>query len=397
MQLPPRTPTLTDGVVTLRPHRPDDVEAVLAQCQDPQMQRWTTVPVPYERRHAVEWLGTREQEWAQGRTLAFAIEAGGRFCGTVDLRLDGQGAAAVGFGLGPWARGQGLTARALRLALPWAFQQGLEVVHWSAMAGNWASRRVAWSVGFRVEGTVRGLLAARGTRADGWIGSLDRGDRLEPAHPWLDTPVLVDERVRLRPHGRADTDRIAQACSDPVTQRWLPQLPQPYTLADARAHLEQIAEDGAAGRALYWAVADPADDRLLGEIGLFGLGRIRPRSVEIGYWTHPAARGRGAMTAAVRLVSRHALLPEDVGGLGADRVLLRAADGNTASCRVAERAGFRRSGTDRRAELLRDGTVADLLRFDLVPDDLAPATRTPADPDAVPVPPRSADPGGSEP
>jgi hypothetical protein len=120
------------------------------------------------------------------------------------------------------------------------------------------------------------------------------------------------------------------------------------------------------------------------------------------------------MTAAVRLVSRHALLPEDVGGLGADRVLLRAADGNTASCRVAERAGFRRSGTDRRAELLRDGTVADLLRFDLVPDDLAPSTstpststpstRTPADPAevtatpgpaAVSVPPGPADPGGS--
>ena len=73
------------------------------------------------------------------------------------------------------------------------------------------------------------------------------------------------------------------------------------------------------------------------------------------------------MTAAVRLAARHALLPADVGGLGRARVVLRAAAGNTASRRVAERAGFRRTGVDRQAELLGDGTVDDLVRFDLLP------------------------------
>ena len=39
-------PTLTDGVVTLRAHRPEDVDEIFVQGSDPVMQQWTTVPVP---------------------------------------------------------------------------------------------------------------------------------------------------------------------------------------------------------------------------------------------------------------------------------------------------------------------------------------------------------------
>jgi RimJ/RimL family protein N-acetyltransferase len=54
--------------------------------------------------------------------------------------------------------------------------------------------------------------------------------------------------------------------------------------------------------------------------------------------------------------------------------LLRAADGNLASQRVAEKAGFTRTGLDRRADPLRDGTVVDDVRFDLLAEEL-PAVR----------------------
>jgi RimJ/RimL family protein N-acetyltransferase len=336
------------------------------------MQRWTTIPVPYERHHAEEWLASRPGDWARGRYLAFAVEVEGRFAGSVDLRPDGSRGAALGYGLAPWARGRGVAVRALQLLLPWGFDAGLDVVHWSAVAGNWPSRRVAWTVGFRVEGLVRGLLELREERVDAWIGSLRREDPLRPAHLWADPPVLDGDGVRLRPHRPDDVHRMVEACSDPQTRHWLAQLPLPYTVQDAKAHLEQMAEDGAAGRALSWAVADPADDGLVGEIAMFGLGRSRPRTCEIGYWTHPRARGRRLTTAAVRLAARHVLVPQEDGGLGLDRVLLRVAEGNTASRRVALRAGFRPTGRDRKAELLRDGTVCDLLRFDLLPEDLAP-------------------------
>jgi RimJ/RimL family protein N-acetyltransferase len=370
MDLPAWAPTLTDGVVTLRAHRPEDADAVTAQCRDPLMQRWTSVPVPYTRRNAEEWLDARHLEWVEGRNLAFAIEARGWFCGSVDLRPDGARGASIGYGLGPWARGQGILDRALRLVLPWGFDAlDLEVVHWQAVAGNWPSRRAAWRVGFRIEATLRSLLHGRGLRYDAWVGSLLRREPLEPASVWLTPPVLENGRVRLRPYRPSDVPRIVEACSDPRTRHWLSRLPSPYTPDDARAHLEHLAEEEAAGRALTWAIADLGDDRLLGEVALFGLVEFG-RTAEIGYWTHPQERGRGVMTAAVRLAARHALLPTDVAGLGRSRLVLRAAEGNAASRQVALRAGFLETGRDRKAELLGDGSVDDLVRFDVLADEV---------------------------
>ena len=173
----PAAPELTDGPdLVLRRPRPDDVEDMVEQCRDPEVQRWTTVPVPYHETDAHEFLKRVSDGW-QANVATFAIVYAGRFSGSLDLRFDGVGGAEVGFGLGPWARGQGVMSRALRRVLVWGFElPGLEVVHWKAQVGNWASRRVAGRCGFRMEGTVRGLLEQRGERRDGWIGSLRRGD-----------------------------------------------------------------------------------------------------------------------------------------------------------------------------------------------------------------------------
>lgn len=161
-----------DGVL-LRRHRPEDATGVFDQGTDPAMQRWTTVPVPYERHHADEFLEKVDAGWADGTMAAFAIEVDGRFGGTVDLRLGEGGWAEIGFGLHPAARGRGVMTRAARTALRWGFEElGLVGVHWRAVVGNRASRSVAEKCGFTVEGEVRGLLVARGQRDDGWIGSL---------------------------------------------------------------------------------------------------------------------------------------------------------------------------------------------------------------------------------
>ena len=45
-------PTLTDGVVTLRAHDEQDVEAIVEQSRDPLSVRWTKVPQPYSREEA---------------------------------------------------------------------------------------------------------------------------------------------------------------------------------------------------------------------------------------------------------------------------------------------------------------------------------------------------------
>jgi len=160
-----------EGLV-LRRHQPADLVAIFEQCNDPEMQRWTTVPVPYEMSDAEQFLEHVRSAWEHGTEVALAIEALGRFAGTVSYRLQEGDWAEIGYGLSPWARGHQVMTRAVSAFLDWGFRDlGLVRVEWRAVVGNHASRRVAEKCGFRVEGTVRGLLMHRGQRLDGWIGT----------------------------------------------------------------------------------------------------------------------------------------------------------------------------------------------------------------------------------
>jgi RimJ/RimL family protein N-acetyltransferase len=118
------------------------------------------------------------------------------------------------------------------------------------------------------------------------------------------------------------------------------------------------------GATVTWAVADPHTDELLGNISVMDLDDMDPTDGEVGYWTHPAARGRGVMTEACQLVVAHAFSPTGEGGLGLRRLQLAAAVDNPASRHVAQRAGFVEYGRARAAEPLGDGTYADLAWFD---------------------------------
>lgn len=373
--LPTTAPTMTDGVVTLRPHHPDDIDEILVQGTDPVMQQWTTVPVPYERENAVGFATEiMPKGWLEpGGSKGFAIEARDgdrpRFAGTVDFGPDLAGAAEVGFGLAPWARGRGVMTRALRLGLTWAFDaMELEVVHWRANVGNWGSRRVAWACGFRFEGTVRALLPQRGLRYDGWIASLLRGEPMTPRTPWFEAPVLHGDRVVLRPYRDEDVDRLVETLGDAMAQRFLPGVAGRFGPAQAASWLLEQRTAMSEGNAVAWCVADPTGDRLLGCVNLFDLALPGHRAA-LGYAVHPDARGRGLAEQMVRLAVRHAFVPVEEGGLGRQRVWARVAAANGPSRRVAERAGFRQVGVLRAVDPQPDGTADDLVCYDLLADE----------------------------
>src|SRR5215218_7054437 len=181
-------PTLTDGVVTLRAHRPADAQGALEQSQDPTSQRWTTVPVPYSMEDARSFVGEHMPTcWDRGSEWGFAVEVDGRYAGTVSLRPEGSGRAEIAYAAHPAARGTGVVERALRLLLAWGFEeQGLHTVIWWAHVGNWASRKVAWRLGFSYDGTVRRWQPQRGGLRDSWVGTLLRDDPRVPRTTWLD-------------------------------------------------------------------------------------------------------------------------------------------------------------------------------------------------------------------
>lgn len=371
-------PVLTDGVVTLRAHTAGDLDGLVELATDPETVRWTRIPTPYGRSDAEDWaLRVAPAGWRDGTAARWAVQVpdltgAPRFAGNVDVVLDDP--PFVGFGLAPWARGQGVARRAVRLATQWGLgSAGLPVVHWWARAGNLASWRVAHACGFAFDGTRRLAMAQRGALHDGWYASLAPGEGDTPRTTWWPVPVLAGRRVRLRAHTDADLPRIAAACSDARSRHWLSGIPHPYTVDDARRYVVGCRLDESLGRRVTWAVADPADDRLLGNISAFRLhGAANPGGAELGFWSHPDARGRGVIGEALDLVVAHAFAPRADGGLGRHRLQIGAAWSNTASRHVAERAGFTLLGRHHQdglvgtgdAQVLDDGAWYELLATD---------------------------------
>lgn len=376
MRFPSDVPTLRDGDVVLRAHRPEDATGSLEQCHDPLSRQWTTVPLDYTLDDAKRFVTqampggwTSETEWG------FAVEAVDdtgtpRYAGTISLRDEGERRAEVAYGSHPWVRGRRVMERALRLLLTWGFEErGLETVIWWANRGNWASRKVAWRLGFTFEGAPRQWLPQRGALLDAWVGTLLAGDPMHPTTPWYDVPRLVGDGLVLRAHTDDDVPRIVEACTDPLVSGWIGQIPAPFGEAEARSWLASLRERHATGKAVTWAVADPRTDALIGTVDLFD---VRPgRDAEIGYWLHADGRGRGLAPRMCHLALRHAFVAGPDGGLGLGRVRAVAAEGNVASRRVLEASGLRQQGRERRLVLTRTG-LADGAVYDIITEDFRP-------------------------
>src|SRR5205823_1451000 len=90
--------------------------------------------------------------------------------------------------------------------------------------------------------------------------------------------------VRLRRYRDEDVPDVQAGCDDPTAQRFMPMLPRPYTLDDARWWVSEGSRAAFHGGGGAFAIADPATDRLLGGIGII---HQRDGSGEIGYWVAP--------------------------------------------------------------------------------------------------------------
>ena len=371
-------PTLSDGTVTLRALEQRDIPGCYEQCIDPESVRWTTVPTPFTPEMASRFcLEIAPAAWADSSQWIFAVEhtsdggAGGQpsYAGNVALRDEGHGRAEIAYGAHPAARGTGVMERGLRLLLEWGFAtQGISTVIWRANVGNWASRKLAWRLGFSLDGVLRHSQPARGELVDAWIGTLLANDPREPSHRWL-TPVPLagptdGPGIRLRAFGGDDVPRIVEACSDERTQHWLGSMPSPYTQSEARFWLEHIVEGQAGGKKITWAVVDRDTDLVLAAINIFDIDQ---HDCEIGYWAHPDSRGRGVLRAALRVVTSYAFAE-----LGVARVRVVAAIENTASRHVAEANGFTQTGTERMGTVLRTG-CADVALYDVLASEWASA------------------------
>lgn len=167
---------------------------------------------------------------------------------------------------------------------------------------------------------------------------------------------LVLRRLELR-----DAGPMVKACNDPVTQQWLP-LPRPYTEQNALHFITRRSpEERSSGLGLVRAIEQ--DGEFAGVIDLKNVS-WQARTAEIGYWVHPAFRGRGIAGRAAHLLATWAMAEN-----GFQRVEIRVATGNTASLRSAVARGFVVEGVLRNAGYTHSGRV-DLTVASLVRDDI---------------------------
>ena len=198
----------------------DDLDRITDICQDADIQEWTSVPRNYQRSDAeffVEQVVAKG--WSEGRELTWAIreaDAGAPpdLVGMLGITLSGPENARtgeVGYWLAAAARRRGTMTRAVAALIDTAFDPSgplaLSALRWRCdihetshgPVPNWASWKVAWSLGFQREGQVRRFLPNDDRLHDGWIATLLPDDPREPRAPW-DGPVETGGVLPLVAH-----------------------------------------------------------------------------------------------------------------------------------------------------------------------------------------------------
>ena len=184
--LPLPQPPPTDGVVALRPWREADVAAVATWGQDPEIVRWTAVPVDQgtDTVHAYFRRAERAREVGLFVALAIVDAESDEVIGSCDVRRPDPTDLAIGelgYLLIAGARGRGLATRAVRLLTDWSFGQlRMQRIQALVHPENPASGRVLERLGFRREGLLRSYRAEAHGREDRVIYAVLPGELAGP-------------------------------------------------------------------------------------------------------------------------------------------------------------------------------------------------------------------------
>lgn len=183
-----------------------------------------------------------------------------------------------------------------------------------------------------------------------------RRDRLAPSVP----ESRVERRVyRLRQWSEDDLECIRLAATNPDIPKGTT-VPATFTREAGLAFIRRQWRRAETGEGVSQSIVDLATDRAIGLVWV-GL-RPQPRVGGLGYWVVPSERGRGAATAAVRMV-----IPWALGPLALQRLEAWVEPGNRASQQVLRNTGFVQEGRLRNF-LTIDGRPSDAFVFSTIPD-----------------------------
>ncbi|WP_157018437.1 GNAT family N-acetyltransferase [Mesorhizobium xinjiangense] len=149
----------------------------------------------------------------------------------------------------------------------------------------------------------------------------------------IDCPVLVAERLVLRPPHADDMAELVELANDRRIAEMLGRLPHPYDENDARSFIAGVRNRHAPGCA--YAITNSDTGAFIGCAGL----NATPRGLEVGYWIGQPYWGRGYATEAA-----HALVDLAFRATAIDVLHASCRVINTASRRVIHKCGFQYAG-----------------------------------------------------
>jgi len=148
--------------------------------------------------------------------------------------------------------------------------------------------------------------------------------------------TLIGDGVQLREWTPEDLDDLVELLDEPDIARWTP-MPSPFDVEAGLAYLRRARQGRTSGQRIQLAITADGG-KPLGEVLLFGVD-AGLKEAELGYLVGAEHRRRGLAAGALSLLSGYAHST-----LHLSRLLLRIDPGNTASCAVARRCGYRLTG-----------------------------------------------------
>ncbi|KAL2264243.1 hypothetical protein VTK26DRAFT_9019 [Humicola hyalothermophila] len=169
-------------------------------------------------------------------------------------------------------------------------------------------------------------------------------------------PILRLRNCVVRPYHEDDAEGIAKVANNPNIAKWLRNhFPSPYTVDDARKWIKVATTEDPTRD---FAICEPDGSTFVGSIGLKMRDDVHYRTMELGYFLSEDHWGRGIITEATVAFADWAFNRFD----HLIRLEAQVIDGNGASARVLEKAGFELESRQKKATE-KGGVIRDLLIY----------------------------------
>lgn len=173
----------------------------------------------------------------------------------------------------------------------------------------------------------------------------------------MKTKFMEKDDVTLRPLEVEDAEFLQEMITHPEVRPYLGRAPEPVSLEEEKEYIRNETD-----KENYVHFLIEYRGERAGDISLGGLEKDFRRS-SVGYSVHPDFQGQGIGTKALKLVVKYAFET-----LNRHKIRGAYLEGNEASRRVMEKAGFQEEGTERDYKYV-DGEWKDAHHMSILEDE----------------------------